>query len=49
MTAQTPVIGQNRLPAPRGLLIDRSQPVTFWRARVFESPSNCGAVRASLK
>lgn len=29
MTASTPVIGQNRLPAPRGLLIDRSQPVTF--------------------
>ncbi|HVJ40934.1 MAG TPA: FAD-dependent oxidoreductase, partial [Dongiaceae bacterium] len=29
MTAPTPISGQNRLPAPRGLLIDRSQPVTF--------------------
>lgn len=29
MTASTSIAGQNRLPAPRGLLIDRAQPVTF--------------------
>ena len=29
MTAQNFVSGQNRLAAPRGLLLDRSQPVTF--------------------